>query len=638
MSRLFRAALAALSLAAALGLPITPAHAAQPTKVAIIVGPVGSLTPTYLALADAAARAAEQQGAIVARAWSPHATKANVLAAVADANVIVYFGHGYGHPSPYGGLNRARQNGWGLQGPRAHGTHGDSLGGELEYVGEDWIVANARPAPGFVMIYSNTCYAPGASEGGDPAATPGVAAQRVAHYSRKVFAMGGSAYYATDFDRGAADLLTRLLGNRAAGFGSAFASDHRFVPSALTAQAHPFAAGQTIWLHRSKYTDGPPNYWYAFAGNPDLSPQLAWDRTAPTATLTSAAADHGPVAPVTLQFSEAVFGVDATSLRLVDASNEPVEATVALDAETRVATITPARPLELSARYSIVGGDGIRDAVGRAMKATTWTFTTRFDADPLVADLSVVLEGGTHELLKLAPDGSMTERRTLTVSDRRWLLADRRVRIVGRDGSWLRIADDDQRLGGWWIAESSMAHGLGLVDEALLPDRPSVSLPRGRHPLYALGPDGPEVHRRLAVAGPLEVVVDRRRVVDGRTFLHLADPEHGGGWVELAPDVVSTESGSSRLLGVEPRGALVRLVPSGASFTAFRFDADGRVTARRSVDVADLLSPALTSEESRRIGIGSYAVVASGELAGWAIPEGPQLQAVPIGLDPVPAG
>ena len=42
----------------------------------------------------------------------------------------------------------------------------DGLDGYVEYLGEDWIVANARPAPGFVMIYSNTCYAPGASEGG----------------------------------------------------------------------------------------------------------------------------------------------------------------------------------------------------------------------------------------------------------------------------------------------------------------------------------------------------------------------------------------------------------------------------------------------------------------------------------------
>src|SRR5687767_9714973 len=248
LSRLFRAALAALSLAAVLGLPVT-AHAAAPTKVAIIVGPVGSLTPTYLALADAAAAAAEARGAVVARAYSPNATPANVLAAVADANVIVYFGHGYGHPSPYGGLNTAKQNGWALQGPGARGTHGDA-GSQVAYYGEDWIVANARPAAGFVMIYSNTCYAPGASEGiaGHAPATPLQAAQRVAYYSRSTFTLGGSAYFATDFDRGAADLVDRLIGNARATFANAFVTDPRYVPSGLTVQGHHFSAGQQVWL------------------------------------------------------------------------------------------------------------------------------------------------------------------------------------------------------------------------------------------------------------------------------------------------------------------------------------------------------------------------------------------------------
>ena len=321
MTRLFRAALAAVCLVAIIALPTT-VHAAPPTKVAIIVGPVGSLTPTYLALAEAAAATAEQHGATVARAYSPNATPGNVLAAVADANVVIYFGHGYGHPSPYGGLNTAKQNGWGLQGPAARGTHGDG-GGQLQYLGEDWIVANARPAPGFVMIYSNTCYAPGASEGGHAPATPFTAAQRVGYYSRKVFSMGGSAFFATDFDRGAADLVARLLGNRGATFGAAFASDPRFVPSALTSQGHPFSAGQTIWLHRSKYTDGPPNYWYAFAGNPDLTPLRAWDREAPTATLTtpiSGAQDVLPSAALALRMSEPVHGAGAATISLTDAA------------------------------------------------------------------------------------------------------------------------------------------------------------------------------------------------------------------------------------------------------------------------------------------------------------------------------
>ncbi|MDQ3689732.1 MAG: Ig-like domain-containing protein [Chloroflexota bacterium] len=627
MSRLFRAALAALSLVAVLGLP-TNVNAASPVKVAIIVGPVGALTPTYLALADAAAAAAEQQGAVVARAYSPNATPANVLAAVADAHVVVYFGHGYGHPSPYGGLNTARQNGWALQGPGAHGTHGD-VGVELQYLGEDWIVANARPAPGFVMIYSNTCYAPGASEGGHEPASASVAAQRVAYYSRKVFAMGGSAYFATDFDRGAADLVGRLLANRGATFGTAFAADARFVPSALTWQAHPFSAGQSIWLHRTKYTDGAPNYWYAFAGNPELTLQLGWDRVAPTAAPVSPAADAGDVGPganISIRLSEPVTGTGAESVVLRDAAGEPVAASVAYEASTGLVTIDPAAPLALSSRYTVVIGDGIADAVGRPLAAGAWGFTTRLDADPLPSDLRVVLEPGSHRLLRFASDGSVGEEQILDVEERRSLIADRRARLPGREGSWLRV--DEPALGAWWVAESGAAHAIGQVEDAVLVTGTRVSLPPVEHSLHEFTADEVSSRDERYLAGGRSVTVDRRRVHDGRTFLRLADTEAAGSWIETNPALAPTESAARRVLSVRARTVEARLVPS-AGHMIFRFDAAGRVIQRRALTEEELGEHVLTTTESRVVGGFPFSIIASGELAGWALREGPGLRAIP---------
>ena len=630
LPRLFRAALAAVSLAAILGLPATT-HAADPTKVAIIVGPVGTLTPTYLALAEAAAHAAEQQGASVARAYSPNATPANVLAAVADANVVIYFGHGYGFPSPYGGLDTRRQNGWALQGPQAHGTHGDSLDGEIEYLGEDWIAANARPAPGFVMIYSNTCYAPGASEGGAEPATPSVAADRVAYYSRKVFAMGGSAYFETDFDGGAADLVGRLLANRSATFGTAFSSDSRFLPWALTWQAHPFAAGQSIWLHLSKYTEGPPNYWYAFAGNPDLSPLRAWDQTSPAATLVSPVADAYPDAPISLSLSEPVTGIDGGSLSLRDVAGSVLSATVAYDASAGLVTILPDAPLSLSATYSVVAGDGIVDAAGRPLAPITWSFSTMLDADPLVADLPIVLERGSHELLRFGPDGSVADRKTIEVVDRRWLLADRRARLQGRDGSWLRL--DDVALGGWWLAESGQAHAFGRVEEAVLMAGTHITLPPAEHAVHAFGPDGPSLGDETTIGGARTVTIDRRRVYDGRTFLRLADTEFAGSWIETNPAVTPTESAARRVLATESRAVEAVLVTAPGDRDAFRFDASGRVRERRALTEPEQ-ALALPSNESRVIGGARFAIIASGELAGWALAEGPDLQVLPVSSVP----
>ena len=623
MSRLFRAALAALSLAAAIGLPAT-AHANNPTKVAIIVGPVGALTPTYLALAELAAAAAEQHGATVARAYSPNATPANVLAAVADANIVIYFGHGYGHPSPYGGLDTSRQNGWALQGPAARGTHDDGLDGYIEYFGEDWIIANARPAPGFVMIYSNTCYAPGASEGGHTPATPWEAAMRVAYYSRPVFALGGSAYYATDFDGGAAGLLGRLLADRTTTYGAAFAWDPSFVPSALTSQAHPFSPGQSIWLHRSIYTDGPPNYWYAFAGNPDLAPLQAWDAAAPTATLATPAANATDVVPGTaleVRMSEPVTGVSATSITLRDGAGELVAANVEYDEASRVATLRPAAPMALSSTYRLSVSDAVTDIAGRRLVPVTWRFTTRIDADPLSAALSIVLESGSHELVRIAEDGTMTETRAVDVHDRRGLFADARARLPGRDGSWLRLADP--ALDGWWVAESARAHALGQTEEAVLAPGTEIALLRSEHPVIASGALGIQPDDAVGDGDggdEVSVVVDRRRVSDGRTYLRVADTRFAGAWVEVSPGEAPTEAAALRIVETVLRPEEATLAVDAGERHAFLFDVAGRVIDRRTLAVET--DATFATLETRVVAGFRFLVIGRGDLAGWAVAEG----------------
>ncbi len=210
-----------------------------------------------------------------------------------DADIVVYLGHGVGFPNPYSAAPLPdRTNGWGLQGPNARGTNEDSWrDGTLAYFGEEWIVAHARPAPGFVMIYSNACYAPGAGEGGYAQASPAEAAQRVANYARPAFALGASAYFATDFSAGAAQLLGSMLRDPSRSYGQIFASDPHFVPSAL--ERHPVAgsAGREVWLHRSPYLNGITDYWYAFAGNPALAPA---GRTGPAGSRVSAPASPPP--------------------------------------------------------------------------------------------------------------------------------------------------------------------------------------------------------------------------------------------------------------------------------------------------------------------------------------------------------
>jgi hypothetical protein len=627
LRRLLPAALAMLCLAATFGAPASAA-AATPTRVAIIVGPVGSLTPTYLHLAELAAAEAERQGATVARAYSPNATPANVLAAVEGAQVVIYFGHGYGHPSPYGGLNTARQNGWALQGPGAHGTHGDSLGGELAYYGEDWIAANARPAPGFVMIYSNVCYAPGASEGGHRAATEAEALQRVAYYSRTVFRMGGSAYYAVDFDRGAADLVGRVLANRQMSYGTLFATDRRYVPSALRAYGHPFSAGQQVWLHRTKYTDGPPNYWYAFAGNPTAVPARSWDPDAPTATLATPTSDLALGSVLRVAFSEPVLGVSGDTLRLFGPADGPVPAEVTYDPTTNEATVRPEAGLALGTRYRLELAAGITDPAGNPAAAARWSVATRLDADPLEDEMPMALRPGTHRLVRVDALGAIVEERTLEVADTRWLSAARRSRLPAQPGSWLEIGTAS--LAGWWVAESGDAHLPGMIDEATYAPDTTVELPSGGHPRFVVDAGAATADGRWALMSARSVPVDRRVVADGALLVRVAasDPEAGGRWLRIDPTLAPPESSATRTAAVEARDSRAGLTLALGDWTAFRFDDLGRVVERREISGGP--GSVLETRASVKVGGVSFLLISGGELDGWAIRADPRHTVLPL--------
>jgi len=260
--------------------------AAGPPRVAIIVGPVGDLTETYIEIAEISATRAEALGAVVARAYSPAATPENVLAAVEDANIVLYLGHGIGVPNPYSqDPDPETVNGWGLQGPDARGDHSDSWqDGTLAYYGEAWLAANARPAPGFVMIYSNACYAPGAGEGMHPPATLDEAASRVSGYSRApLMEMGASGYFATDFYGGAAELIGAMLADPSLSVGQVFTMEPRFEEDGVTRLPHASLPGHEVWLQRSAYFDGKVDHWYAFAGDPEARPGTISAATLPLA-------------------------------------------------------------------------------------------------------------------------------------------------------------------------------------------------------------------------------------------------------------------------------------------------------------------------------------------------------------------
>jgi hypothetical protein len=179
----------AVSLAGQLG-PASPvARAAAPPKAVFIVGPTGDHTDSNLRDARAMAQSATELGMDVRRVFHPYATWEAVLAQIQGANLVVYMGHGYGWPSPYGNDNGRGENGFGLN-MVAGGSKND-----VRYYGSKPIREQVQLAPNAVVMLVHLCYAPGNGENGS-IPSKDVARQRVDNYAAGFLAAGARAVFA----------------------------------------------------------------------------------------------------------------------------------------------------------------------------------------------------------------------------------------------------------------------------------------------------------------------------------------------------------------------------------------------------------------------------------------------------------
>ena len=202
-------AAALVVLVAALGFA-RPVAAAQTStaKVVIIVGATHGATAGYRANADAAYAEAIKYTARVTKVYSPNATWPKVKAAVAGANIVIYFGHGNGWPSPYTyDPTYATKDGMGLN----YDLNGDGKLTDYEnkYYGEP-SMAQLGLAPNAIVMLHNLCYASGNSEPGGAAPTVSVARQRIDNYAAG-FIKGGARAVIADGHMGPAPYLAALF-------------------------------------------------------------------------------------------------------------------------------------------------------------------------------------------------------------------------------------------------------------------------------------------------------------------------------------------------------------------------------------------------------------------------------------------
>lgn len=183
--------LAAILAAGTLAAAPSPAAAAG-IKVAVIVGPAGSLTSSYLRSAQGYADLARSYGATVVEVYTPNATWARARAAAEGANLLIYLGHGNGFPNPYNStLDPKKVDGFGLN------PYAGSGNVKTAYYGEQFVASYIDLAPNAVVILNHACYTPGSSEPGQPDPSVTVARKRVDNFAAGFLRAGASAVFAT---------------------------------------------------------------------------------------------------------------------------------------------------------------------------------------------------------------------------------------------------------------------------------------------------------------------------------------------------------------------------------------------------------------------------------------------------------
>ncbi len=494
MPNRFRAALvASLTIVSSLMAAAPAGAVVTPQKVVIIVGPTGAQTDYYRSKGDSIAAAAEAAGATAVKVYSPNATWAKVRAAVNGANIVVYLGHGNGFPNPYnsGAEPTDRDNGWGLNRTTTN-ADGDNWGSTMVYCGEkallgtltssstaQWAYCGGStntdgisPAPNWVMIYSNACYTPGASEGWDTPATESVALQRVRNYSYPGLVVGGGAYFATDMHDGAQQLVDTIVRNPGMAFGAIAENANGYDVYRQRHFAHQDLSGSRIWIQNTgEPTSG--NYFFAYAGKPALTPSggtVAYTEPTPPAQPVPSVVGRYPAANATsvdqsvkpaARFDRVVLGVSASSFVLRRAADGwVVPATVTDNGEGIQFTLRPSSPLAPGTSYTLSLSSAITSVEGGALAPVSWSFTTWGTApassttnatfDPAA---QLLFKMGTHTGYRFSSSGALTAVKTYTLSKDSGAATSRRTTIANQSGTWFYVVNGVWA--GYYLRQSS---------------------------------------------------------------------------------------------------------------------------------------------------------------------------------------
>lgn len=222
-------------------------------KAVYIVGDVdgvdGPTTQQYIAQARDQAQQLRSLGFTVVEFYAPDNHWSDIVAAVTDAQAIIYAGHGIrwgGDDALVGGMKLNAS----------------------ESVHPDQIRSDLRMAPGAVVILNHTCYSAGTGTEDIQGTDFETAVRRASQYSQPFLDAGLSGYYASWYYGFPAAVLTSLASGLT--LGEAYEAYHDFNPETVTRLTHPLSPDHVLWLDYDNWTGWEGlQYNYAFAGDPD---------------------------------------------------------------------------------------------------------------------------------------------------------------------------------------------------------------------------------------------------------------------------------------------------------------------------------------------------------------------------------
>ena len=580
---------------------IAPQNAAavrqEGPKVAVLVAPAGDQTATYVKLADEAAEVATESGARVSTAYAPEATRDDVMYAVRGANIVVYFGErsdaaAVTNLDPSLDVDAAADA---LLNLRAAEAAPEATDDPQAYFNQDWIARNARPASGYVMIYSRA--RPAASDAAESEnVEPAVALRNLVpplqgnyilsqrfhggHAALDLAAAAGTPVYAVAdgvvsgagrdeetpyaFDRSVTGGGIMVAIRHPGGLTTQYAHLLRLAPG-LTAGDRVRAGDIIGTVGSTGRSTGNHLHFGVFEGGRTINPLKLFEGLSEASI--EAASD--PDSEATL----AASSVEQANLRAGFYSEAALRSGAAAYYTTDFAGGATRLVRDILRSPSTSYGDIFRNdpafPFGR-LDATEHPFLTdrqlwmhrslyngslsywyAFAGDPeaTLAGTGVdsrriqfrtaralTFAAGRHVGHQFDEDGTVTRSRSARLREPSSATTTVRTRIPGRDGYWFKITDGVWK--GYYIRESKRVFLPGNgIETALRPER-SVLFSAGEHVGYRFTRDG-----IVADAKPYELTrrsmapASRRAIINGERYLFISAGIWDGYWVRESDTV-----------------------------------------------------------------------------------------------------